>query len=61
MYNPRMATVGQVRKLTYDDLLAMPDDGLRHEIIDGVLYVSPSPGTTIVQRPHSRLVKPSAG
>ena len=45
MYNPRMATVGQVRKLTYDDLLAMPDDGLRHEIIDGVLYVSPSPGT----------------
>jgi Uma2 family endonuclease len=45
MYNPRMATAGQVRKLTYDDLLAMPDDGLRHEIIAGVLYVSPSPGT----------------
>jgi Uma2 family endonuclease len=38
-----MATAGSARKLTYDDLLAMPDDGLRHEIIDGVLYVSPSP------------------
>lgn len=45
MYNSRMVAVGQGRKLTYDDLLAMPDDGLRHEIIDGVLYVSPSPGT----------------
>ncbi|MGH9387498.1 MAG: Uma2 family endonuclease [Vicinamibacterales bacterium] len=47
MYNPRMVTAGSARKLTYDDLLAMPDDGLRHEIIDGVLYVSPSPS-----RPH---------
>jgi Uma2 family endonuclease len=45
MYNPGMVTVGHARKLTYDDLLAMPDDGLRHEIIDGVLYVSPSPAT----------------
>jgi len=45
MYNSRMVTVGRGRKLTYDDLLAMPDDGLRHEIIDGVLYVSPSPAT----------------
>ena len=43
MYNFAMATAGSARKLTYDDLLAMPDDGLRHEIIDGVLYVSPSP------------------
>jgi len=43
MYNSAMATAGSARKLTYDDLLAMPDDGLRHEIIDGVLYVSPSP------------------
>lgn len=30
-------------KLTYDDLLAMPDDGLRRELIDGELYVTPSP------------------
>ena len=43
MYNFAMATTGSARKLTYDDLLVMPDDGLRHEIIDGVLYVSPSP------------------
>jgi Uma2 family endonuclease len=45
MYNAPMVTVGHARRLTYDDLLAMPDDGLRHEIIDGVLYVSPSPAT----------------
>ncbi len=31
------------RKLTYDDLVKMPDDGKRHEIIDGKHYVSPSP------------------
>lgn len=43
MYNARVVTAESARKLTYDDLLAMPDDGLRHEIIDGVLYVSPSP------------------
>jgi len=29
-------------KLTYADLCQMPDDGLRHELIDGVHYVSPS-------------------
>jgi Uma2 family endonuclease len=28
---------------TYDALLALPDDGNRYEIIDGVLYVSPPP------------------
>ncbi len=32
-------------KLTYDDLLGLPDDNLRHEIIDGVHYVTPSPVT----------------
>ena len=31
------------RKLTYDDLLALPDDGLRHELIDGEHYVAPAP------------------
>ena len=30
-------------KLTYDDLMLFPDDGLRHELIDGVHYVSPCP------------------
>lgn len=31
------------RRLTYDDFVRFPDDGLRHEIIDGVHYVTPSP------------------
>ena len=31
-------------KLTYEDLLALPDDGMRHELIDGEHLVSPSPG-----------------
>ena len=30
-------------RLTYEDFLLLPDDGLRHEIIDGVHYVTPSP------------------
>ncbi len=30
-------------KLTYEDYLAIPDDGRRHEIIDGEYFVSPSP------------------
>jgi Uma2 family endonuclease len=32
-------------KLTYEDYLLFPDDGLRHEIIEGEHYVSPSPST----------------
>ena len=38
-------------RLTYEDLARMPDDGMRHEIIDGVHYVTPAP---IVR--HQRLV-----
>ena len=30
-------------KLTYDDFVRFPDDGLRHEVIDGEHYVTPSP------------------
>lgn len=30
-------------KLTYDDLELLPDDGRRHEIIDGDHFVTPSP------------------
>ena len=30
-------------KLTYDDFLLLPDDGQRHELIDGEHYVTPSP------------------
>ena len=33
------------RKLTYDDFLRFPDDGQRHELIDGEHYVTPSPNT----------------
>src|SRR6266851_2430337 len=32
-------------KMTYEDLLLLPEDGLRHEIIDGEHYVSASPVT----------------
>jgi len=34
-------------KLTYDDLLRLPDDGLRHEIIDGEHYVTPAGSPSI--------------
>jgi Uma2 family endonuclease len=33
----------QATKLTYDDYRLIPDDGLRHEIIDGEHYVNPAP------------------
>jgi len=32
-------------KLTYEDFLQFPDDGRRHELIDGEHYVTPSPNT----------------
>ncbi len=32
-------------KLTYEEFKHFPDDGMRHEIIDGVHYMSPAPGT----------------
>ena len=31
------------RKLTWDDYVRLPDDGRRHEIMDGVHYVSAAP------------------
>lgn len=42
--NPMHATPEDGR-LTYDDFLRFPEDGKRHEIIDGVHFVSPSPTT----------------
>lgn len=36
-------------KLTYDDFLLFPDDGMRHELIDGAHVVTPSPNL-----PHQR-------
>jgi Uma2 family endonuclease len=32
-------------KLTYDDFVLFPDDGLRHELIDGEHYVTPAPNS----------------
>lgn len=46
------------RRLTYADFLQFPDDGLRHELIDGVHYVTPSPVTrhqVLVGRLHFAL------
>ena len=34
-----------IRKLRYDDYICFPDDGKRHEIIDGDHYVNPAPST----------------
>lgn len=50
-YNERMSGTDDMRlatpgvKLTYDDFLLFPDDGKRHELIDGEHYVTPSPST----------------
>jgi Uma2 family endonuclease len=38
-----MPTTAHDGRLTYEDFLLFPDDGLRHEIIDGAHYVTPSP------------------
>jgi Uma2 family endonuclease len=44
------------KPFTYADLEAMPDDGYRHEIIDGMLFVSPSP-VTVHQRAVGRIYR----
>jgi Uma2 family endonuclease len=38
-----MALHDLARKLTYEDYVLLPEDGKRHEIIDGEHYVSPAP------------------
>jgi len=38
-------------KFTYDDYLLFPDDGRRHELIEGDRYMTPAPSTT-----HQRIV-----
>lgn len=43
------------RALTRDDLDAMPDDGHRYELIDGILIVSPAP-RRMHQRAAARLL-----
>jgi Uma2 family endonuclease len=39
-----MAVHSPRRKLTYEDFLRFPDDGRRHEILDGVHVVTAAPG-----------------
>ena len=39
-------------KLTYDDLRRLPDDGLRHELIDGEHYVTAAPNIR-----HQRILR----
>lgn len=43
--------VAEPIKLTYEDFCALPDDGRRYEILDGDLYMSPSP-----EIPHQDVV-----
>jgi Uma2 family endonuclease len=39
-----MAMPVTLRRFTVDELDAFPDDGNRYELLDGVLFVTPSPG-----------------
>jgi Uma2 family endonuclease len=39
-----MRNTSPLLRLTYRDLLELPEDGLRHELIDGEHYVTPAPG-----------------
>jgi Uma2 family endonuclease len=43
--NDSVRAAGSAPKLTYDDFVLFPDDGMRHELIDGEHYVTPSPST----------------
>jgi Uma2 family endonuclease len=47
--DPRPSSPGV--KLTYDDFVHFPDDGKRHELIDGEHFVTPSPN-----RRHQKIV-----
>jgi len=40
-----MVATTRASPFTYDDLQGMPDDGHRYELLDGVLLVTPAPGT----------------
>jgi hypothetical protein len=35
----------QPGSMTYEDYCGLPDDGLRYEVIDGLLFAEPSPRT----------------
>jgi Uma2 family endonuclease len=42
---PEVSFVPPLEKWTHEAIDALPDDGMRHELLDGVLLVSPSPVT----------------
>ena len=45
-------------RLTYDDFVHFPDDGMRHELIDGEHYVTPAPSwkhQTVIGNVHSHI------
>ena len=42
---PTVESGHSTTKLTYEDYVRFPEDGLRHEIIDGEHYVTPTPAT----------------
>jgi Uma2 family endonuclease len=46
-----MSMATDARPLTRADLLALPDDGQRHELVSGVHIVTPAP-----QHPHQRVL-----
>ena len=46
-----MTPPGSHVKLTYDDFVLFPDDGLRHELIDGEHYVTAAPNLK-----HQRII-----
>lgn len=46
-----MSTKSAAPPLTYEDYLTIPDDGKRHEIIDGIEHMSPAPST-----PHQTIL-----
>lgn len=63
-----MATPNPQIKFTYEDYLLFPDDGKRHELIDGDHYVTPAPrtrhqiaSTNLAGLLHAHLLRTKAG
>lgn len=46
VYTSRVSNVARRITFTYQDLVGMPDDGKHRELIDGDLFVTPSPNTS---------------
>lgn len=43
-HTPDSVPSGRIR-LTYEDYLVLPENGMRHQILDGELHVTPAPST----------------